>query len=277
MNDRPANLPDYDAPPVTEVVLGIQFDALQKVLAAHHGMVWRLFESRFVAVEEHPALSPTFELFGPNPGVPSHALSFLLPFGGGPRSFFINHDRTELLQFQRDRFLHNWRKVGDENTYPRFERMLDTFRECLEKLEGFVGSANLGTIRPNQCEISYINQIEIDENISYFDMMALVFDRLLQSSAKAYLGSPEDARISLRYIMRDEDSEPIGRLIVNAEPAIRPDGSKLIQLNLTARGAPQSPSLDGAFAFLKAGRIAIVNTFTEITSAKMHERWRRQQ
>ena len=51
-----------------------------------------------------------------------------------PRVFFINTRRTELLQVQRDRFIHNWRKIGDGDQYPRFERMLETFEAGYAKV-----------------------------------------------------------------------------------------------------------------------------------------------
>ena len=75
------------------------------------------------------------------------------------RVHFINREKTQLLQVQRDRFLHNWRKVGDGDSYPRFERMIETFESGLRKFIAMIDREGLGPIVPNQCEVSYFNQI----------------------------------------------------------------------------------------------------------------------
>jgi hypothetical protein len=65
--NRPTDLADYTSPPVTEVVLGVQFNSIERFLSPHLGLVWERFKPNFPNVEEHPALPPTFETFGPRP------------------------------------------------------------------------------------------------------------------------------------------------------------------------------------------------------------------
>lgn len=56
-------------------------------------------------------LAPSFETFGPHPQLfPAIGLQ-LVTSAEMPRVFFVNNDNTQLLQVQRDRFIHNWRKV----------------------------------------------------------------------------------------------------------------------------------------------------------------------
>jgi hypothetical protein len=40
MISRPPDLPDFGAPPVTEVALGVQFNSLDRLLAPHLGIIW---------------------------------------------------------------------------------------------------------------------------------------------------------------------------------------------------------------------------------------------
>lgn len=137
MTQRPADLPDYSLPPVTEVVLGVQFETLERFKAPHLGLVWGEFKDRYPEIEEHPPLDPVFETFadkGGSGGSPSRSQFQIFAVPPTPRIFLINREKTELLQFQVDRFLHNWRKTGERDTYPHFERILPTFEEGYRRL-----------------------------------------------------------------------------------------------------------------------------------------------
>src|ERR1700751_683997 len=61
---QPADLVDFASPPVTEVVLGVQFNSLERFLSPYLGIVWSEFKHEFPIIEEYPSLPPTFETFG---------------------------------------------------------------------------------------------------------------------------------------------------------------------------------------------------------------------
>jgi uncharacterized protein (TIGR04255 family) len=274
---RPADLPEFGAPPLTEAVLGAQFDVLPGFLTPHIGLIWQRFRSSFPFIEEQPPLPPIFETFGTNPQfVPN--IGFQLMTGAEtPRVFFINEARTELLQIQKDRFLHNWRKIGAADSYPRFERMLDTFKAGFATFADAISNEGLGPIIPNQCEVTYINQMPIPAGGNLSDLTDDLFGQHTGSLALDDLGKPEDLRFLLRYIMRDAEGKPIGRLIASAEPARRIDGQTIVQLTLTARGRPSTPDEDGIIDFFNRGRISVVKGFTHLTGPKMHKLWERTQ
>jgi uncharacterized protein (TIGR04255 family) len=276
MSARPADLPDFRAPPVTEVVLGVQFDSLERFLSPHLGLVWERFKSQFPLVEEQAPLPPVFETFG---AFPQFVPPISLWIGGAlmPRVFFINADKTQLLQVQRDRFLHNWRKVGEGDSYPRFERMLETFVSGFQTFANVIRETELGVVVTNQCEVSYINQIPVPASSDIFGVIEKLFDRQAAQVTLPGLGRPEDLRFLLRYIMRDSEGAPTGRLIVAAEPAVRSDGAPIVQLTLTARGKPLTSDMSGVIEFLESGRIQIVRAFTDLTSQTMHKIWERAQ
>jgi hypothetical protein len=52
-----------------------------------------------------------------------------------PRFWFVNEVGTELLQFQLDRFVHNWRKTGEGIEYPRYERIRKKAPRDLHRLD----------------------------------------------------------------------------------------------------------------------------------------------
>ena len=144
MPTRPTDLPDFSNPPLTEVVLGLQFNSIERFTSAHVGRLWQLFEAQYPLTEEHPPIMPIFETFGQAlplfSGIVSGLAFSASSLLGMPRTFFLNADRTTVLQIQRDRFLHNWRKVGDADKYPRFEKILPEFEGNLQNFSDFIHS-----------------------------------------------------------------------------------------------------------------------------------------
>ncbi|HTT82941.1 MAG TPA: TIGR04255 family protein [Rhizomicrobium sp.] len=275
MAQRPPDLPDFKTPPVTEVVLGVQFNSIQGFLAPHLGLIWERFKRDFPHLEEHPLLPQFFETFGTGFQPQMHHVEFFGP-SWMPRVFFINEDRTQLLQVQRDRFLHNWRKIGMGDAYPRFEKMIETFGGAYAQLESVLVGLGLGRILPNQCEVTYINQIEVALGQTPAALLGSLFGQFWSNVSKERLGEPEDANIQIRYIIRHEDT-PVGRVSVQALPARRADGAEIVQMTFTARGLPLGTDFAGVKAFLELGRGCIVHAFTELTSPEMHKSWERVQ
>ena len=59
---RPANLPDFDNPPVVEVLVSAQFDRLSSMQTAHFGLYWTEIHERYPKTEEHGELPPQIEV-----------------------------------------------------------------------------------------------------------------------------------------------------------------------------------------------------------------------
>jgi uncharacterized protein (TIGR04255 family) len=278
MTSRSPDLVDFDAPPVTEVVLGVQFNSLDRFLSPHLGIVWAEFKKEFPFVEEHPSLPPAFETFG-SPG------AFIIPNVNFQivtrpemlRLHLLNEPKTELLQVQRDRFLHNWRKIGSGDDYPRFERMIETFESGFRKFSGVIEREKLGSVTPNQCEVSYFNQIPIAEGETIWSQFALTFPDHAGNATVDGLGAPEDARFAVRYIVPATDGSALGRVVIAAEPALRMDGVTIIQFTLTARGRPATADISGVLNFLKNGRLLLNRAFKKLTSTEMQKRWGKKQ
>jgi uncharacterized protein (TIGR04255 family) len=58
---RPADLPDYDNPPVNEVVIGIQFEHTA-ITGAHIGLFWEELRNEFPKASEQPPSNPELSL-----------------------------------------------------------------------------------------------------------------------------------------------------------------------------------------------------------------------
>ncbi len=278
---RPIDLPEFENPPVVEVVLSLQFSELRKYQILHAGLLWgRYRDSGFKEFSEHAPLEPRFETFGPEEEIRQPGLKIVSGDEMRPlRIWFIKEGGGELIQLQADRFVHNWRKTGESQNYPRYERIKERFFEEIKELQAFFDEEGIGQIQPNQCEVTYVNLISFDDDVWTNPEAALKVlseVRLNPDDSNALLPALEDARFSARFVLvADDQNEPIGRLIVSAQPAISTDGSRMLRLELTARGAPFRPDLDGASQFFDFGREAVVRGFTALTTAQMHKIWRR--
>ena len=192
-----------------------------------------------------------------------------------PRCGFLNAEGSELIQVQTDRFIHNWRKVGDEDQYPRYERLRQRFAEELGQFVRFLQRENLGQFLPNQCEVAYVNHIfpgGVWKSHSDLEKVLTVFQRRYSDN---FLGAPEEANANLQFIIPGATGEPIGRLHVSATPGFRlKDNVPMLRLTLTARGRPEQEGVDGVMGFLDLGRNWVVRGFESITTTEMHREWR---
>jgi uncharacterized protein (TIGR04255 family) len=263
---RPAHLPDFERPPLHEVVLGVQFNAPAKYQQIFAGDVWRLFEKDYPNVEEKPALAPAFETFGGR-----STAQFNIGFLSGAqhdRFWFLSPKKDELIQFQSDRLLHNWRKVGDgSNPYPRFERMIDKFQSELAALERYINTLAPQRLHINQCEVTYVNHIALTDARNPASWIGVL-------NMSDY-DNQDDFSISLRHVIKGKDGKPRGRLIIAAVSAATDTGEEIIKLELTMRGAPQTSQIDDAVAFLLEGRERIVRKFADITTEDAQKVWER--
>lgn len=270
---RPPGLPDFDNPPVIEVVLSLQFEPIPGWTSAHAGRLACALGDKFPLLEEHPPLQPVLEQFGP----PSPPATAVTPerAPAANRIWLLNHANDELLQLQSDRFIRNWRKLASGSVYPHYEMLRDQFVTEAQHFEDFLEREKLGAIRINQCEVAYINHVELD-GPAHADALQRVVTGPFAWPTGGYLPKPQDVALNARFEMPlSRGGTPAGRLHLATQSLWRRSDSKpLLGLTLTARGAPLGPGLDGAVGFLNLGREWIVNGFKAVTTSQMHEIWR---
>lgn len=233
-----------------------------------------VFQEKFPETKEMPPLSHVIERFG-RPAVPEVRLQVKAGVSV-PRYWFKSTDGTELVQVQCDRFIRNWRRLRTKMPYPRFDVLKDRFADDLRQLVDFVDTKGMGAVEPNQCEVTYVNDILAGEGWDDFGDLGNVVTVWQPSFSDDFLANPEEARFATSFLIPGESEQPVGRLHVSMEPKYRlPDMRKMLRLSLTARGAPVGEGIDGVTAFLDVGHVWIVKGFASITTERMHKIWRR--
>jgi uncharacterized protein (TIGR04255 family) len=267
---RPSDLPDFDEPPVVEAVLSVQFEPLTEMRTAHLGLLWKKYRLNFPKTEERPALGQVFEQF---PETPRTRLGLELQtyeHPPVPRLWFITTQGNEMIQAQPDRFIKNWRKEGEGETYPRYEKNKASFERDFAVFQEFVTENRLGAPRVTQCEVTYVNHILCGQGWDSFGDVEKVFS-FWKSPVDPIPGSAEDLRAHARFVIPGDDGTPVGRLHAEIQPAFTAsDNQAMYVFHLTARG-----QVGESFEFFDIGRRWIVKTFAAMTTPRMHEVWRR--
>ncbi len=265
------NLPDYDEPPVIETVLGVQFAPLDKWEIVHFGMFRTLIQARYPRFEVNPPLGPDIEA----PRLEFKRLQPEVELVAKPqaRCWFLNEANTELIQVQHDRFVHNWRKVTGGEEYPHYEDYIrPSFERDWQQFREFLNSERIGAPEVRQCDVTYVNHIDKGKGWNTFEDLRDVFPCWAGASSDNFLPAPESVLFNVSYQMPGQRA----RLRVALVHALRSsDAKETLQLTLTARGKPRSSGTPDIFEWLDVGRETVVRGFTDFTSRKMHELWRR--
>lgn len=228
----------FKNPPVQEVVCGVQFEELTDFRIGHFGLLWHHYADKFPRTEDRPPL-----LFAQNQNLLT------------PRVWFISEDETQVIQVQRDRFLLNWRRTSENDTYPRFEKVYKDFLEHLQTFQKFL--APIGGVKALGYELAYINNIELKDG---------VFPDILWRKANSkYLCTPKTINSSWDFGLPFSDSN----LQINIQSA-RIDGmNEAVQLSLAVRGVE---SFDNQDQWFENAHQTIVQSFIELTGEDVQKK-----
>lgn len=248
----------------------MQFESLKDLRAIHLGALWdELGRKDYPHFEEQPPVPNMIERFGRvlanKP--PRFELLNLPPLA---RYFFVSDSRTEAIQVQQDRLTFNWRKLGDDAMYPRFGYIASKFGECAYAVERFLSREKLGSIRVDQAEVTYVNQISGKSIGTRMEKVLSVFSG---QYTDGYLPEPERVSVDLVFPLKG-DAKQYGRLYIRSETGTSSDAG-LMDLRLIARGKPFGNDIKATLDFLALGRASIVHGFASITSKEKHKEWGR--
>lgn len=269
MSASEQSFPDYDSPPVVETYLGVQFTTPKEISIVHYGLFWAQIRDEYPDFQVQPPLGAAIEQFGKlvpaKPGVELISQPEV-------RCWFIDKSGAMLTQVQKDRFIHNWRKRRSGDEYIHYRNIRPRFEEEWKRFSRFLEQVGLGKPEVNQCEMAYVNHIEQGIGWQSFGELSNVIAPWSGGYSNNFLPLPESVNLGARYLFPDQK----GRLYIEMQPAIRQnDGKEILQVNMTARGKPESSELAHILAWLDLGHEWIVRGFTDFTTSHMHKVWRR--
>jgi uncharacterized protein (TIGR04255 family) len=205
-------------------------------------------------------------------GLPTTAVQFGFNMLTGPihnRFWFLTKLGDHLIQFQQDRLLHNWRKIGGGTSYPRFESILPNFKNELEALDNYFQKLGNERLVVTQAEISYINHIPLDGFSNSFSPQQWL------SFIDANEPPVDEFALVTKHILSDKEAKPYGRLYRESVTGSDEKGRKILSLTYTVRGRPAADSIENAIEFIIEGRHMIAEHFVRSTTPYAHEQWRR--
>jgi uncharacterized protein (TIGR04255 family) len=271
--------PKFDAPPVIETVLSVQFSRLPGFSTAHAGRFWADYVGvpakiggAWSRANDAARLEDQFERFGVNDAWGRVGLK-LTNASEPRRTQIIRDDEERMIQIQDSRLILNWRKR--DGGYPSYGTLLPEFKALLSAFEAFVAGAGLGKVELNQWELAYVNHIPRGEMWDTPRDWPKIIPGLFIPPA---VGGGKDPPLhenvgggDWRFALADQR----GRLFVSLRHSkMAPtDSPELLDLTLTTRGpVTKSESWEQG---LDLGHDAIVRTFAAMTSAESHRTWKR--
>jgi uncharacterized protein (TIGR04255 family) len=260
---------NFEGPPLEEMAMGVQFDPLQNLHAAHLGLFWSRIQAGYPHTEDHTPVPTAKEETDIKP-TPITVSAVALTVPPLPRCWFLTEDKTELIQVQRERFLRNWRRVKGDECYPRFDRLARAFMEAWQDFLAFINEKGLGPLEVNQCDLTYINHIDRGSGWEELGKLEGLFPFMCARASNGLLPPPEVLSWQSRYKL----PEGRGRLHVEMTPIFRPRDMKLaISLNLVARGAPLGGSPEQISDWFDLAHEWVVKAFAELTGPSVHQLW----
>lgn len=266
--------PKYKHPPLAEVVLSAQFLPIEGFTASHFGLMWQKLRADFPIIEQQSPVLHQIEKFGILSN-PSNGLRLELFEGeSSPRALFVSKDRQEVVQIQIDRLMHNWRAQSDKDEYPSYKTLRPSFEQQLKSFLVFLNEENLPTPMFNQCELTYVSVLTMGEDGLKQPAFGEALTVWPNQATAEWLKEPEFTRLTQQFVIPDANKRPIGRLHLDAHPAIRvSDNKNICKLSLTARLHPGGQDLESVLESLDLGHEWIVKSFSAITTSKMHDLW----
>lgn len=271
MPERSPDLPNFSDPPVVEVVLGVQFEAIRELRQSHFGLIWERIRADYPRTTDHARLETALLTIDTERTGPSFQLE-MLDSPPTHRSWFLSEDDERLVQVQDDRVVHNWRHRG--GPYPRFEPLRDQFWAAFDAYRSALDGVGMGPPEPRQVEVTYINWIADAKPADFLRTVTRA-----PTDVEGVGAEPDIERWLARYPVEQDGT--IGRLTIEAKPSSRVADGTLEHgylLSLTYLGLTSPEAADeGIDAQLQRGRDVIVRSFADVTEDAMHDnvRWGR--
>jgi uncharacterized protein (TIGR04255 family) len=257
--------PDFDRPPLTEVVCGVQFAPIEGWLTSHYGLFWNRIKAAYPGSEDQPPLRrlKLEEFQTPD----EFNLALLPPLR---RVFFTTAPANYLVQLQNNRFLHNWRKLNESDGYPRFPEAYSRFSERWSDFNSFLADCGLPASLPQVYELTYVNMISAPEAVFPRDVWRFMnFYKELPRTASG--SGARGLELRLSWPLEDDAGTLNMKLNHGVMEPVKGTGPVLV-VEFTALGRA-GKGRDDMELWFKTAHDAIVHTFVALTTPESHEMW----
>ncbi len=266
---RPKGLPDFCNPPLNEVALSLQFERVNLSIV-DIGLFAESVRDKFPDVSQRAPLRAMYETFSHRPQIQKNQIDFVLSREPEfPRIWLESSEGNDLLQLQQDRLIRNWKAGEGSTVYPRYEYVRSEMEHDFSVFANFIESRGYELPVINQCEVVYVNIIEMNDRFLANNMGN--FFKGWNSEIQDQIDL-ETISLSFSSIYR-KNQEPYARLHFEIHPGIKEKGINTWNFNLIFRGSPAGPNLSDALQFFDTGRFEIVNKFSELTTDYAHRFW----
>jgi len=191
-----------------------------------------------------------------------------------PRIWFINKDKSNLIQYQPDCFLFNWRKLPGAEIYPRYSVISKLFENSHQIFASFVKENELGNIKYQECELTYINHITKGNGWDKPSDIGRVLKDLKWTNKKSrFLPEPHTLQWNSAFLL----PEDFGRLNISAKHGLRQhDKCPVLIIEITAKGLGGDLGLERVSEWFNIAHEWIVQAFADITCPEIQkEIWQR--
>ncbi|HNP35394.1 MAG TPA: TIGR04255 family protein [Woeseiaceae bacterium] len=247
----------FKKPPLNEIVFQVIFPELVGFGGAHIGLFWSEFRDRFPTIQS----APRVEL----------AKSFNLANGVLPenRIWLIHKDNSQVIQIQDDRFMFNWRDVGEETTYPGFDALYPIFKEYFSAFIDFLESEEKAPKFVTGFELNYVNHIYPDVWEDWSDI-GEIFPAFNWRSNP----SPMPDIKGFRYFMQSTLDDDIGELTVTIDSRThKKTSSPLVNFEIKVTGGKRELEVESLDAVFLPAHDGLVDTLVSMVSEKVRASW----
>lgn len=256
------DLPSYEKPPVSEVACGATFAAIKQFTTAHGGLFWSRIRDEFPEAEHAaPLATPAEGWFDSNLGLPL------------PRQWFISKDKQGLIQLQGDCLFFNWRRINDDDVYPRYGSVVRSYREILSAFLAYLSEMQFPTPAVTGCELTYVNHIpQTDGWKSANDLSSVFRDFIWNPALGRFLPTPKSAAWKAQFPMPSG-----GILTASLAQATRVrDQMPTLKFELSAKKTFQEKPFDDIWSWLDEAHEWIVRGFSDLTQDEIQRKvWKR--
>ena len=247
----------FKSPPINEIVCCISFDPITNLRTGHFGLLWQKFRPDFSKTEDHNLLGPVSTEDLNNRG------TFPLP-----RIWLVHQDDNEVIQVQRNSFLHNWRKRRFDDEYPGYKTVIANFEKYLYHFQEFLDEEKLGNLMPNQYEMTYVDHILENEGWETINNLEKIFPNLVSLKDRIIL-SVDIREINWQTVFGlPDDSGQLQLLIRNARRLS--DNRHLLRIEFTAQSnEPYEPMRD----WFDSAHEVILELFTSLISEEIQDKY----